>query len=347
MNETTPLVVLYDEQQRMLLRLWELILRQGDARLLPDFCQDLEAFGREQARLLGEAQRRSPEAARVGWSLQTAWAGLVQEFWAASRRPQPSQLQRLRECLHARLQEAQQVLAPLLADMALRRSLPNLEIGPDLRVCAQSEERPRAGLGRHYRTALGCGPGTDPVLLLPSRAGGVVAWLPPVGEGWLDSARLEDLARARYDQAAGPALDLALRDLATSWGAEAVEMFLLQDDGLSQMLLGPAQPEPFRERTRFKLGEGLPGLVAAGHAAVVTADLPGEPRFLRPQVVRAGFKAYIGVPVWHGHSVVGVLSAAWRRRPPRPQEELLAALSWAAGPLLVAAREWLDARVSS
>lgn len=339
MNNSSPLLVMYGEQHRMLLGLWELILREGDLNLLPDFCKDLEAFGSEQDRLLREAQRRSPEGSRVARTLQAAWTRLVREFSAAGLHTRPSQFQHLRESLQARLQESQKVLTPLLADLATRHNLPNLEIGPDLRVHAQSEEGPDA-LGCHYRTVLRCGPGADPVLILPSPAGGVVAWLPPAGDGWLDAARLEDLARAPYGQAAAPALDLALRDLATSLGAEAAEMFLLQEDRLNQTLLGPGQPEAFRERTVFRLGEGLPGLVAAGEPLIIT-ELACEPRFLRPQVVRAGFTAYMGVPVWQGPSVVGVLSAAWRRRPPREHEASLSLLSWAGGPLLMAARDLL------
>ncbi|CBE68781.1 MAG: GAF domain-containing protein [Candidatus Methylomirabilis oxygeniifera] len=68
--------------------------------------------------------------------------------------------------------------------------------------------------------------------------------------------------------------------------------------------------EAFLERTRFAVGEGIPGLVVETGEPVVITDLAEEPRFLRRSVVTAGFKTFVAVPLRAKGEVIGSLDIA-------------------------------------
>lgn len=96
---------------------------------------------------------------------------------------------------------------------------------------------------------------------------------------------------------------------------EAAEIFLL-DEAAGELRLavhrGVAQ-EAFQEVTCFRLGEGLPGRVAASGQTVLVHNLADEPRFIRQAVRTLGFQSYACVPLRAQDRVVGVMDVADRR----------------------------------
>ncbi|MBI4771242.1 MAG: GAF domain-containing sensor histidine kinase, partial [Chloroflexi bacterium] len=97
-------------------------------------------------------------------------------------------------------------------------------------------------------------------------------------------------------------------------GAEAGEIFLL-DDVSGDMMLAlhrGAFPETFQMIRRFKRGEGLPGQVALTGRPFVSSDLAHDTRYLRREVIEAGFNAYACVPLYAKGKVVGSLNLAAR-----------------------------------
>ncbi|MBI2855437.1 MAG: winged helix-turn-helix domain-containing protein [Chloroflexi bacterium] len=68
----------------------------------------------------------------------------------------------------------------------------------------------------------------------------------------------------------------------------------------------------FFQITRFRQGEGFPGLVAATGAPVVSDVLSQDGRYLREAVKEKGFHSYVCVPVFRGGNVEGSLNVAAR-----------------------------------
>lgn len=95
--------------------------------------------------------------------------------------------------------------------------------------------------------------------------------------------------------------------------AEAAEVWLRDEEEEDELVLafhGGAEPEAFAQRTRLRLGEGLPGLVAERGEPIAVHDLLGDERFVRPQVKTAGFHTYCALPLRHRGGTVGVLGVA-------------------------------------
>ncbi|MFQ5419051.1 MAG: GAF domain-containing protein [Anaerolineae bacterium] len=107
-------------------------------------------------------------------------------------------------------------------------------------------------------------------------------------------------------------LDDALDQILVVTGVEVGEIFLLAKE--EQAMIMAAQRgilvETFREIERFPLGEGFPGRVAVTGHPLVTTDLAHDLRYLRRQVVEAGFGSYACVPVQAKGRVVGTLGVA-------------------------------------
>lgn len=128
------------------------------------------------------------------------------------------------------------------------------------------------------------------------------------------------------DEALGRALETVLQIT----GAEAGEILVLEEE--SHELVMKAHrgiaAEVFREMTRFKPGEGLPGLVASSGEPVLVNDLPDDPRFLRQSVTAWGFRSFAGVPLKSKNQVVGVMDVASldSRRVSRESLDLLVAI---------------------
>ncbi len=118
--------------------------------------------------------------------------------------------------------------------------------------------------------------------------------------------------QANLDEALIEALDRVLE----LTGMEAGEVFLL-DESTRELVLavhrGPAS-EAFYTIPRFRLGEGFPGIVAETGRPLYTDDLAQEERYLRREVVAAGFQTYVCVPLKAKRGVLGVLSLASRSK---------------------------------
>jgi signal transduction histidine kinase len=109
-------------------------------------------------------------------------------------------------------------------------------------------------------------------------------------------------------------LDAALDAILDVTSAEAAEVWLLEDEELLLERQRGLGAEAFRERTRFPLGEGLPGVAAASGEPVVVHDLASDPRFLRRQVTELGYQSFCALPLRRRGEIVGVLGVAARRR---------------------------------
>lgn len=129
---------------------------------------------------------------------------------------------------------------------------------------------------------------------------------------------------------------------------EAGEIFLLEEDGHTlRMVLHRGQAaEAFWTRNRFELGEGLIGLVAQNGEPIVSHDLARDLRYLRPAVIKAGFRQMACVPISTRQQNLGVLSAVTRGHQPLEEHDVqlvVAVCNWA-GLALENARLHHDAR---
>ncbi|MBI4288013.1 MAG: GAF domain-containing protein, partial [Chloroflexi bacterium] len=95
-------------------------------------------------------------------------------------------------------------------------------------------------------------------------------------------------------------------------GADAGELFLL--DQTTQELVLRAQTGPcakaFREKTRFRLGEGLIGSVAQSGEPSVVKDPSKDPRILRGGLRESGFRCLACMPLKLKDTVIGVFDIA-------------------------------------
>ena len=111
-------------------------------------------------------------------------------------------------------------------------------------------------------------------------------------------------------------LDDMLERVMSLFQAEAGEIFLLDEsEGFYRKAFHRGDdPEAFWEVERFRLGEGLIGLVAQKGEAQWTDNLEQQGNFLRPSVVERGFKTLVAVPLRAPGIVPGVLSFAMKRQ---------------------------------
>ncbi len=115
---------------------------------------------------------------------------------------------------------------------------------------------------------------------------------------------------------------------------EAGEIFLLEDDKETlRMVLHRGQAaEAFWTRTRIRVGEGVVGLVAKTGQRRISTDLSQESAYLRPAVVKAGFRQMAYLPMKSGENLMGVMSVATRSVEPLEERglQLLGAVAnWA------------------
>lgn len=121
-----------------------------------------------------------------------------------------------------------------------------------------------------------------------------------VGEAISASIELEDVLRHSLDT------------IIAITSADAAEIWLLEDDTLVMRCHRGTHGDAFLERTRFAVGEGLPGVVAATGEPMVAHDLASDRRFLRKAVVREGFQTFAALPLRYRGALVGVLAVAAR-----------------------------------
>ncbi|MBI2871961.1 MAG: GAF domain-containing sensor histidine kinase [Chloroflexi bacterium] len=120
-----------------------------------------------------------------------------------------------------------------------------------------------------------------------------------VGKVVTSSFKLEELLAASLDTI----IEVTSADAAEVWLAEGNEEVVLQCHR-------GAHPEAFLERTQFRLGEGIPGIVAQKQELILVNDLASDARFLRPGVVKAGFRTLCALPLSYRSKPVGVLAVA-------------------------------------
>ncbi len=115
---------------------------------------------------------------------------------------------------------------------------------------------------------------------------------------------------------------------------DAGEIFLLEEDKQTlRMVLHRGQsPEAFWNRNLFRMGEGYVGRAAEKGIPLVSSDLQSDSAFMRDEVVKAGFRQLVCIPLRSGESVMGVLNAFSQN--PRQYEErslllLTAVCNWA------------------
>src|SRR5512142_3283341 len=129
---------------------------------------------------------------------------------------------------------------------------------------------------------------------------------------------------------------------------EAGEIFLLEEDKETlRMVLHRGQAaEAFWTRTRIRLGEGVVGEVAKSGQRRVTTDLSQESAYLRPAVVKAGFRQMAYLPMKSGENVMGVMSVATRSEQPLEERglQMLGAVANWAGLAIENARLHLNVR---
>jgi signal transduction histidine kinase len=129
---------------------------------------------------------------------------------------------------------------------------------------------------------------------------------------------------------------------------EAGEIFLLDDDKQTlRMVLHRGQAaEAFWTRNRFKVGEGIVGLVAQSGDPLVSHDLARDVRYLRPAVVGAGFRQIACIPLTSSGITIGVLTAVTRshHRIDEHDVQLVTAVGSWAGLAIENARLHNDAR---
>ncbi|MCZ7574262.1 MAG: PAS domain S-box protein [Ardenticatenaceae bacterium] len=108
----------------------------------------------------------------------------------------------------------------------------------------------------------------------------------------------------------------ALEEVLEVVEAEAGEILLL-DEARQELVFKLHRglfPEAFQEITRFPVGEGFPGLVAASGELLVVTDLATDARFKRQAVVAREFRSMTSVPLRAKDRVVGVMNVACRRK---------------------------------
>ncbi|NOH02778.1 MAG: GAF domain-containing protein [Chloroflexi bacterium] len=115
---------------------------------------------------------------------------------------------------------------------------------------------------------------------------------------------------------------------------EAGEIFLLEEDKTTlRMVLHRGQAaEAFWTRNIFSVGDGVIGIVAKTRQPSLSANLPGDPNFLREAVVKAGFQQMACIPLVSGENLMGVMSIATRTTAPfeeRSIQMLNAVGTWA------------------
>jgi two-component system sensor histidine kinase DevS len=110
-------------------------------------------------------------------------------------------------------------------------------------------------------------------------------------------------------------LEKTLDSVMSYLGVEAGEIFLTEEDGLSlhmAMHRGEAA-EAFWTKDQFRLGEGFVGMVAESAKPIATNSLQQDVRFLRRDVVNAGFQCLACIPLLAHTNVIGVMGVATRK----------------------------------
>lgn len=109
-------------------------------------------------------------------------------------------------------------------------------------------------------------------------------------------------------------LDAALEEILDVTSAEAAEVWLSERDDLVLTRQQGLDEETPRQGTRFRTGEGLPGLAAQSGQPLVVHDLAADPRFVRTRAIELGFQSFGAFPLLRAGQTVGVLGVAAREK---------------------------------
>ena len=91
--------------------------------------------------------------------------------------------------------------------------------------------------------------------------------------------------------------------------ADAAEVWLPEgNERLIMQCHRGVHPEAFSERTSFRIGEGIPGIVAQSKETILVHDLPADTRFMQQKVIEAGFHTFCALPLVYQDKLVAVLS---------------------------------------
>ena len=109
----------------------------------------------------------------------------------------------------------------------------------------------------------------------------------------------------------GDVLGKSLETIIEVTTAEAAEIWLAEgDDELVMRAHRGVAPDALSERTRFKTGQGLPGIAASGHELIVVHDLPSDTGIIPQTVKQAGYHTFCALPMRYQGRLVGVLTVA-------------------------------------
>ena len=149
-----------------------------------------------------------------------------------------------------------------------------------------------------------------------------------------DLAAVATLSNSLSPDHVDESIDHALKWLREAANADAAELFLAEPQGNDMLLAAYQGPfkTAFSQVTRFKTGEGFPGLVQAHGQPIVTGNLSDDPRYLRNSVKERGFLSYVCVPLPGPKGVMGVLNLA-SRRPEFDVDRALRLLTWCSRPI--------------
>ena len=164
------------------------------------------------------------------------------------------------------------------------------------------------------------------LIALPERLGGSVGLLKSAGpanstdhhasgsatDTVHDLAALGSLSAAIAGEPTDVAFERTLDWLRQSTGAEVAELFLAEPEGGDVVLTSFRGPhsKAFFQITRFRTGEGFPGLVVATGTPIVSKLLAQDERYLRVAVKEKGFRTYVCMPVYRAGEVAGAMNVA-------------------------------------
>ncbi|MDP2728922.1 MAG: GAF domain-containing sensor histidine kinase [Dehalococcoidales bacterium] len=109
----------------------------------------------------------------------------------------------------------------------------------------------------------------------------------------------------------GELLDKSLDTIIEVMPINIAEIWLVDgEEGLIMKCHRGAYREAFLEQTRFRMGEGMPGIVAQSRQPILVHNLPEDDRFLRKEAVKAGFHTLCALPLFFQKKLVGVMLVA-------------------------------------
>ncbi|MBI4298544.1 MAG: GAF domain-containing sensor histidine kinase [Chloroflexi bacterium] len=120
-----------------------------------------------------------------------------------------------------------------------------------------------------------------------------------VGKVVTSSFDLDELLRASLDTV----MEITSADASEIWLMEGAEELMLQCHR-------GAHGEAFLGQTRFRVGQGIPGIVAQNLEPILVKDIASDSRFLRQELIKAGFHTFCALPLSYHSKLVGVLAVA-------------------------------------